>query len=788
MNTKPYDSRVLQRLSSSKGDQIDNPNNPINSSHSTNTITIGSSVIPIRNVEEKSESGAFATDLMNSASNGPSSISLMNRHRSSVLDSTNTATKIGSSVVPVMERRESLGFSKDLNNGVAIGASVIPLVNKLQDIFAPFKSLSPKIKLPQVVVIGSQSSGKSSVLEALVGRDFLPRGCDICTRRPLVLQLENRQCESDRDGREWGEFLHLPGKRLYDFSAIRREIQAETEREAGVNKDISDKQIRLRIFSPNVLNITLVDLPGITKVPVGDQPSDIEKRIRTMIVSYINHKACIILAVTPANADLATSDALQMARIADPSGMLLLGKTHAQQKTINPPPTTQGFRQIQLPSIEFNNQKVSIFSDLASSDPSSILMQSRVGKKMLGLYNLLLHVKDRCLIAPPPWSPPSSLKPAIIVDNCHVVSWKNRKYNIKNREVSYSVAKEDIEPLSSLVDGKSQEMSTLELTGGARIHYLFQSVFVKRLEEVDPCDGLTDEDIWTAIQNSVGPKNVLFVPEVPLEVLVRRQIVRLLDPSLKCLHLVYDELIKVRKKRWRLTVFLLAQMDYINTSHPNFIDGSEAVEIAIQQLRPSKDAEKLTASGRSIKSLAVLAKSVSNGSLPDQAWPSSGRSWAISSIFGAGEARRSSEFSERETNGKPVNVHEHSSRIQLKENNPRFLWCLCVALSELLAFACRENLFDEMLHEQEDVITGRKRAREIYEALHNSFQTGCYRHWEQLRLTFLLPHIQALRMTPLWGCIGLLTSIPLATLISQGDIYSSYPLYRPSWSFHSRKA
>ncbi|KAK9141596.1 hypothetical protein Syun_010996 [Stephania yunnanensis] len=81
-------------------------------------------------------------------------------------------------MVPVMERRESLGFSKDLNNGVAIGASVIPLVNKLQDIFSPFKSLSSKIKLPQVVVIGSQSSGKSSVLEAMVGRDFLPRGCD----------------------------------------------------------------------------------------------------------------------------------------------------------------------------------------------------------------------------------------------------------------------------------------------------------------------------------------------------------------------------------------------------------------------------------------------------------------------------------------------------------------------------------------------------------------------------------------------------------------------------------
>lgn len=63
-----------------------------------------------------------------------------------------------------------------------------------------------------------------------------------------------------------------------------------------------------------------MDLPGITKVPVGDQPSDIEARIRTMIFSYIKQKTCIILAVSPANADLANSDALQMARLADPDG------------------------------------------------------------------------------------------------------------------------------------------------------------------------------------------------------------------------------------------------------------------------------------------------------------------------------------------------------------------------------------------------------------------------------------------------------------------------------------
>ncbi|CAK9157400.1 unnamed protein product [Ilex paraguariensis] len=214
-----------------------------------------------------------------------------------------------------------------LSKPSTIGSSVIPIINKLQDIFAPLGGTElSQIRLPQVAVIGSQSSGKSSVLEALVGRDFLPRGCGICTRRPLVLQLENRPVQSDSDdNREWGEFGHLPGKRFYDFSKIRREIQADTEKQAGFSKGVSDKQIRLKISSPNVLNITLVDLPGITKVPVGDQPSDIETRIRKMIMSYIKQETSIILAVSPANSDLATSDALQMAKEADPNGSRTIG-------------------------------------------------------------------------------------------------------------------------------------------------------------------------------------------------------------------------------------------------------------------------------------------------------------------------------------------------------------------------------------------------------------------------------------------------------------------------------
>ncbi|XP_062184183.1 dynamin-related protein 3B-like isoform X2 [Phragmites australis] len=202
-----------------------------------------------------------------------------------------------------------------------VGQAVVPLVNSLQDIIARLDGDDAAgLELPQVAAIGGQSSGKSSVLEALVGRDFLPRGPDICTRRPLVLQLVRHSALE-----EWGEFLHAPGRRFHDFEQIKREIQLETDKEAGDNKGVSEKQIRLKIFSPNVLDITLVDLPGITRVPVGDQPSDIESRIRTMIMQYIKHPSCIILGVSPANADLANSDALQLARLADPDGSRTIG-------------------------------------------------------------------------------------------------------------------------------------------------------------------------------------------------------------------------------------------------------------------------------------------------------------------------------------------------------------------------------------------------------------------------------------------------------------------------------
>ena len=173
---------------------------------------------------------------------------------------------------------------------------LIVTINKLQDVFTT-TGTKLGLQLPQIAVVGGQSAGKSSVLENFVGkyvktttctfpfqkyykqtgyqfsRDFLPRGKDIVTRRPLILQLYH----TSKD--EWAEFLHTKNQKYTDFTAVRKEIEDETDRETGKNKGISKKPIHLRIYSPNVLDLTLVDLPGLTKNPVGDQPDNIESQV-----------------------------------------------------------------------------------------------------------------------------------------------------------------------------------------------------------------------------------------------------------------------------------------------------------------------------------------------------------------------------------------------------------------------------------------------------------------------------------------------------------------------------
>lgn len=203
--------------------------------------------------------------------------------------------------------------------------SLIGLVNRIQRACTVLgdhggEGMSLWEALPTVAVVGGQSSGKSSVLESVVGRDFLPRGSGIVTRRPLVLQLHKTE-----GGTDYAEFLHAPKRKFTDFAAVRREISDETDRITGQTKQISNKPIQLSIYSPNVVNLTLIDLPGLTKVAVEGQAETIVEDIEMMVRSYVEKPNCIILAISPANQDIATSDAIKLAREVDPTGERTFG-------------------------------------------------------------------------------------------------------------------------------------------------------------------------------------------------------------------------------------------------------------------------------------------------------------------------------------------------------------------------------------------------------------------------------------------------------------------------------
>ncbi|XP_051976156.1 dynamin-1-like protein isoform X4 [Xyrauchen texanus] len=516
--------------------------------------------------------------------------------------------------------------------------ALIPVINKLQDVFNTVGA--DIIQLPQIAVVGTQSSGKSSVLESLVGRDLLPRGTGIITRRPLILQLVNVDAEDRRktgeengvDGEEWGKFLHTKNKLYTDFDEIRQEIENETERISGNNKGISDEPIHLKIFSPHVVNLTLVDLPGITKVPVGDQPKDIELQIRELILKYISNPNSIILAVTAANTDMATSEALKVAREVDPDGRrtlavvtkldLMDAGTDAMDALMGRViPVKLGLiGVVNRSQLDINTKKSvqdAIRDEHAFLQKKYPSLANRNGTKYLArtLNRLLMHHIRDCL---------PELKTRINVLAAQyqsLLSSYGEPVEDKSATLLQLITKFATEYCNT-IEGTAKYIETAELCGGARICYIFHETFGRTLESVDPLGGLTTIDVLTAIRNATGPRPALFVPEVSFELLVKRQVKRLEEPSLRCVELVHEEMQRIIQHcsnystqellrfpklhdaivevvtsllRKRLPVtnemvhnLVAIELAYINTKHPDFADACGLMNNNIEEQRRNR--------------------------------------------------------------------------------------------------------------------------------------------------------------------------------------------------------
>ncbi|XP_076143116.1 dynamin-2-like isoform X3 [Alosa pseudoharengus] len=491
---------------------------------------------------------------------------------------------------------------------------LIPLVNKLQDAFSSIGQ-SCNLDLPQIAVVGGQSAGKSSVLENFVGRDFLPRGSGIVTRRPLVLQLVNNIAE-------YAEFLHCKDKKFVDFDEVRREIEAETDRITGSNKGISPIPINLRVFSPNVLNLTLIDLPGMTKVAVGDQPVDIEFQIREMLLQFITRENCLILAVTPANTDLANSDALKIAKEVDPQGMRTIGVitkldlmdegTDARDIFENKLlPLRRGYIGVVNRSQKDIDGRKDISAALTAerkfflSHPAYRHIAERMGtphlQKALN-QQLTNHIRDTLPTLR------SKLQSQLLSLEKEVEEYKNFKPDDPQRKTKalLQMVQQFGVDFEKRIEGSGDQVDTVELSGGARINRVFHEIFPYELFKMKFDEKELRREISYAIKNIHGVRTGLFTPDLAFEAIVKKQIVKLKEPCLKCIDQVIQELINtVRQCSCKLTsyprlreeterivtthvreregktkeqVLLLIDMElsYINTNHEDFIGFANA--------------------------------------------------------------------------------------------------------------------------------------------------------------------------------------------------------------------
>uniref|UniRef100_A0A8C1N517 Dynamin-2 n=1 Tax=Cyprinus carpio TaxID=7962 RepID=A0A8C1N517_CYPCA len=491
---------------------------------------------------------------------------------------------------------------------------LIPLINKLQDAFSSIGQ-SCNLDLPQIAVVGGQSAGKSSVLENFVGRDFLPRGSGIVTRRPLILQLVNNKAE-------YAEFLHCKGRKFVDFDEVRQEIEAETDRITGSNKGISPIPINLRVYSPHVLNLTLIDLPGMTKVAVGDQPIDIEHQIRDMLMQFVTRESCLILAVTPANTDLANSDALKLSKEVDPQGLRTIGVitkldlmdegTDARDILENKLlPLRRGYIGVVNRSQKDIDGKKDIRAALAAerkfflSHPSYRHMAERMGtphlQKTLN-QQLTNHIRDTLP------GLRSKLQSQLLSLEKEVEEYKNYRPDDPTRKTKalLQMVQQFGVDFEKCIEGSGDQVETAELSGGARINRIFHERFPFELVKIVFDEKELRREISHAIKNVHGVRTGLFTPDLAFEAIVKKQIIKLKEPCLKCIDLVIQELIntvrqctnklgsypRLREETERIVTTYVREregktkdqvlqlidieLSYINTNHEDFIGFANA--------------------------------------------------------------------------------------------------------------------------------------------------------------------------------------------------------------------
>ena len=490
--------------------------------------------------------------------------------------------------------------------------SLISLINKLQEILV-VSQLKFKINLPQIICVGAQSSGKTSIIESIVGKDFLPKGTGIVTRRPLILQLKYQ-----KSGEDYCEFLHKPGVKITDFSTITTEITNETNRVAGRNKMISDEPIILRIFSTNLVDLTLVDLPGLVKVPIAGQPDNIDSVVKKIVLDFISNPNAIILALSPANIDIANSDSLKIAREVDPYFTRTLGVISKLDLVENPEdiieiinnktyPLKYGYIGVTCRNSKDNFNNKSIEAAIKEEEETYEQINEYKGIiNCLGIKKLTKRLSEVLT---------QTIRTAIPSIKESLSDTIYRKENelralgeilIDNDEITInsfllSAVFKFTSEYKKLIDGSIVNPNVNKCyIVAATINKIFTQNFKNEITAIDPFDKLTNEEILIVIKNTNGLKPSLFVPEAAFEVLIRQQIQRLQEPGLLCVKRVYDE--------------LLNTIDLINV---NDISRYKLLESKIKETMTSIITKCLNPTNEKVKDLIDIELSYINSSHPD---------------------------------------------------------------------------------------------------------------------------------------------------------------------------
>jgi len=336
---------------------------------------------------------------------------------------------------------------------------------------------------------------------------------------------------------------------------------------------------------------------------------------------------------------LANSDALQLAKQVDPEGERTIGvitKIDLMDKGTNAMdvltgrviPLKLGFigviNRSQQDIIEGKDIRVALGAEKSffSNHPQYRKIAQRCGTQYLAatLSKLLLHHIHESL-------PELRAKMTNLLSDAQkeMNAYGNSQFDDSNNKgaILLNILNKFSRDFADAIDGKLTDTNSKELYGGARIHYIFSEIFGQHLLKMSPLDGLTLNDIRTAIRNATGPRTALFVPEMSFELLTKRQISRLHEPSLQCVDAVYEELQRIvsqleskellrynilREKvievmsellqecrsptRTMISNLINIELAFVNTAHPDFVGANGVFTNIVEQATEEKLQQK----------------------------------------------------------------------------------------------------------------------------------------------------------------------------------------------------